>query len=338
MKPLLIPAILLVISALTAGCRHSSQPAGTTVATDTLRADTVPAPMPLLRGSDIVIEKSLLYDRYTLEDSYPAKDTAWSFHWAKIEEWLAFVENMQRDTTRRWAVLQNYKNRQGEAPLTKRWRRNDYGRVADTLGTERYQSVPLYLPGDTLTPERYGKDGTPVCLDGEEGGFLRLTTPDAGETWLTPRRYLRPLPDSTRFRHVIIVDRGLQHIATLEHASRGRWLVRSMNPCTTGRRLPPYAQPTPLGMFLVQERKRRMIYLKDGSPEHGGFAPYACRFTNGAYIHGVPVNAPGKHEIEYSYSLGTTPRSHMCVRVATSHGKFIYEWAPVGQSLVIVME
>lgn len=55
-----------------------------------------------------------------------------------------------------------------------------------------------------------------------------------------------------------------------------------------------------------------MIYLVDGSKETGGFAPYANRFTNGAYIHGVPVNAPRKSLIEYSPSLGTTPRSHMC--------------------------
>ena len=55
-------------------------------------------------------------------------------------------------------------------------------------------------------------------------------------------------------------------------------------------------------------------------------------------MHGVPFNAPRTSEIEYSYSLGTTPRSLMCVRCATSHAGFIYGWAPVGQSLVIVIE
>jgi len=32
--------------------------------------------------------------------------------------------------------------------------RDAYKRVSDTLGIERYQSVPLYLPEDTLTAER----------------------------------------------------------------------------------------------------------------------------------------------------------------------------------------
>ena len=81
-----------------------------------------------------------------------------------------------------------------------------------------------------------------------------------------------------------------------------------------------------------------MVYLKDGSAERGGFAPYASRFTNGAFIHGVPVKAPGTAIIEWSWSLGTTPRSHMCVRNATSHAKFIYQWAPLKQSLVVVVE
>ena len=107
---------------------------------------------------------------------------------------------------------------------------------------------------------------------------------------------------------------------------------------TTGQHRPPYAQETPLGIFVVQEKKARMIYLVDGSKETGGFAPYASRFTNGGYIHGVPVNAPRKSLIEYSPTLGTTPRSHMCVRNATSHAKFVYDWAPVNETIVFVFD
>ena len=337
--PTLLPFMCACL--LLAGCAHRTSSPAAELATDSIRTDTTPtrpAPKPLLKGTDIVIEKDLLYDKYTLKDTYPQKDTAWSFKWTLIEEWLAEVENMQRDSTCRWVVMQNYKNRNREAPVVRNYHRNDYGRVSDSLNIERYQSAPLYLLTDTAVPERYGRDGTLAYGEGEEGSFMRIRLTGSGEKWLVPKRYLKELPDSTRFRHVIIVDRGSQHIATLERQAKGHWLVRSMNPCTTGRRRPPYAQPTPLGMFLLQEKKRRMVYLKDGSAEHGGFAPYACRFTNGAYLHGVPVNAPHTQEIEYSYSLGTTPRSHMCVRVATSHGKFIYEWAPVLQSLIIVIE
>ena len=79
---------------------------------------------------------------------------------------------------------------------------------------------------------------------------------------------------------------------------KGEWKIRSMNPATTGRHAPPYAQETPLGMYLLQQKKSRMVFLKDGSAATGGYAPYASRFTNGAYIHGVPVNVPRTAMIE----------------------------------------
>ena len=198
--------------------------------------------------------------------------------------------------------------------------------------------MPLYLPADTLVPERYGRDGTIAYLKGEEGSFYRILPATFEEEWLAPRRYLKQLPDSTVFNHVIFVDRLDQNITTLEHVSEGEWKIRSMNPATTGMHAPPYAQETPLGMYLLQQKKTRMVFLKDGSAETGGYAPYASRFTNGAYIHGVPVNAPRTSMIEYSWSLGTTPRSHMCVRNATSHSKFVFDWAPTECSLVVVIE
>ena len=111
-----------------------------------------------------------------------------------------------------------------------------------------------------------------------------------------------------------------------------------MNPATTGRHHPPYAQETPLGIFVLQEKKVKMIFLKDGSADTGGFAPYASRFHNGGYIHGVPTNAPATYLLEYSQTLGTIPRSHMCVRNATSHAKFIFDWAPVNETIIFVLE
>ena len=36
-------------------------------------------------------------------------------------------------------------------------------------------------------------------------------------------------------------------------------------------------------MYLLQQKKSRMVFLKDGSAATGGYAPYASRFTNGAY-------------------------------------------------------
>ena len=307
---------------------------GQQLITDTVTSGFV---NPMLSASEIKLTKEFLFDKYLLEDEYPYKDTVRTMKWSVIRQSLAFIENIQAEP-REWGVLQNYRNANREAPLVRRFVRNAYRRVADTLGVERFQSVPLYLLTDTITPERYGRDGTPVMVKEKVGTFYRIRPITFSDDWYVPQRYLKILEQNVAFHHVIFVDRKDQNIATLERVAHGEWKIRSTNPATTGRRRPPYAQETPLGFFLLQQKKERMYYLKDGSKAMGGFAPYANRFTNGAYIHGVPVNAPGKKMIEYSWSLGTIPRSHMCVRNATSHAKFIFDWAPVARSLVVVIE
>ncbi|MBK5723045.1 L,D-transpeptidase, partial [Dysgonomonas sp. Marseille-P4677] len=290
-----------------------------------------------ITAEDIVIEKEFLYDQYTLADSYPYKDTIRIFQWDKIRERLALLENI-RQASAKWAILQNYKNKNGEAPLVKVYRRNEYKRIADTSGVERYQSVPLFLSDDTITAIRYGRDGALVRLLADSTtSFFMVSTVDFSGEWFVPRKYIKEIHDTIMFNKAIIVDRNNENIVTLEKVD-SKWLVRSMNPATTGLHKPPYQQETPLGMFIIQEKKTRMIFLKDGSIETGGFAPYANRFTNGGYIHGIPVNEPRKNLIEYSQTLGTTPRSHMCVRNATSHAKFIYDWAPIEETVVFVIE
>lgn len=318
-------------------CTSKPQPADKfqPVAADTLAIDE-PAARDTILPEDIRIETQLLYDRHTLADTYPYKDTTRRFQWDKIRERLALLEYIQRKPVR-WAILQNYKNRNGEAPLVKTFRRDAYKRIADTLGVERYQSVPLYPLTDTITPEIYGRDGALVKFLAEENRFIKIEGINTPGEWFVPQKYVCSIPDTVVFRKAIFVDRLNQNITTLEQTDSA-WLVRSMNPATTGLHHPPFAQETPEGLFVLQEKKAKMIYLVDGSKETGGFAPYASRFTNGGYIHGVPVNAPRTSLIEFSPTLGTTPRSHMCVRNATSHAKFIYEWAPVNETIVFVFD
>lgn len=284
----------------------------------------------------IAIEKELLYDSHTLADTYPYNDTVRAFQWNKIRRGLFVIDSIGRDSAS-WAILQNYRNKNGESPLVKSYRRNAYKRIADTLGTERWQAIPLFLTDDTVVPERYGRDGALVKLIKESGSFAEVSTVYFSGSWMVPKKYLHMVADTVAFNRAIFVDRTNQNIATLSKLAE-KWLIRSMNPATTGLHQPPYAQETPLGIFVIQEKKPRMIFLEDGSEEVGGFAPYACRFTNGGYLHGVPVSAPGSKTIEFSSSLGTTPKSHMCVRTATSHASFIYGWASVDGTLVFVFD
>lgn len=314
----------------------STEPPAAEATTDTL-AIAPPAEPDTVRPDQIKLGKGLLYDQHTPKDTYPYKDTLRQFQWDKVRERLALLVNIQRPPASRWAILQNYKNRNGEAPLVKNYKRDAYKRIADTLGTERYQSVPLYLLSDTLVPEIYGHDGEWVRYLDESGRMARIETIYRPGEWMVPVKYIQLIADTVVFRKAIFVDRTNQNISTVEQTDSA-WMIRSMNPATTGLHHPPYGQETPLGIFVIQEKKPRMIYLVDGSQATGGFAPYASRFTDGGYIHGVPVNAPRTALIEFSPSLGTTPRSHMCVRNATSHAKFIYDWAPIRETIVFVFD
>jgi len=323
------------------GCDADNRNEGKNREIDTIPADTIIHPIPeekkTVTQDDIVLKKDLQYDQYTLEDEYPYQDTVRKFQWEKIKKEIVRVENAVSEGGS-WGVLSNYKNKNGEAPTIEGFVRNDYKRVSDQHGVERYQSVPLYgTEGDT-TLVRYGRDGWLVKINGSDTtDFLSVTGVSMEGTYLLPKRYLLSWGDSILFDKVVAVDVTNQNIAVLEK-NRKVWHILSMNPATSGVHKPPHAQETPTGIFAIQEKKEKMLYVKDGTSEIAGYAPYASRFTNGAYIHGVPVQYPRKSIIEYSPSLGTTPRSHMCVRNASSHAKFVYDRATIRQSVVIVID
>lgn len=283
------------------------------------------------------LTKNFKYDKYTLADKYEYNKKERSFKWNRIKQYLLYIENMQK-TDRQWVVIQNYKNKNQEAPAVFNFKRNEYDLVCDTLMVEKFQSAPLYFPDDTLNAIIYARDGNIAEFKDSVGTFLRIRPVGKEEDWFIPSRYVHFLKPGIKFRYAVFIDRGDQNIATLKHISRAHWDILSMNPATTGQYLPPHAKETPLGGFIIQEKKEKMYFWKDGTREIGGFAPFASRFTCGAYIHGVPVNLPAKDPIEYSWSLGTIPRSHMCVRNATSHAQFVYKTMPVWETLVIVLE
>lgn len=282
------------------------------------------------------IKKELLYDKYTLADEYPYQNKIRKFQWDKISDELSQIDSMQSEPSK-WGILQNYKNENGRAPLTKSRHTNKYKRIADDFGMEQHQGVPLYSLTDLSQPERYGQDGDLVRILEEGDDFARIEHIYFKSEWMVPKNYLYNIHNNVKFTHVVFIDITNQNIATLEKAG-STWLVRSMNPATTGLSRPPYQMSTPPGIFVLQQQKNKMMYYRDGTTEIAGYAPYASRFSTGAYMHGVPVNLPRTKEIEFSNTLGTTPRSHKCVRNATSHAKFIYDWAPVDETLVVVLE
>ncbi|MEG0135293.1 MAG: L,D-transpeptidase [Cetobacterium sp.] len=276
------------------------------------------------------IEKELLYNKYTLKDQYSyGKKSTRQFQWEKINTYLDKLEDFEK-TYPTLGFVANYKNINGSPALIN-------GETIDSDGVPRNQAIPLYNPNNLSTPAKYGRDGSLVAIISRYEQFSLIKSFSRDGEWMVPNRYLDEI-SSNDFNKAIFIDRKNQNIVTMDKINE-TWKVRSMNPVTTGRNHPPFSAPTPLGTYIVQEKKYKMLYLKDGSSDIiEGYSPYAVRFTRGAYMHGIPVNLPRTEMIEYSPLLGTEPRSHMCVRNATSHAKFIYDWSRTKQTLVFVID
>lgn len=281
------------------------------------------------------IEKALIYNQHTLQDNYKYGKTERRYQWDKISGKIDTLIMLEEIATELGA-LSNYKNRNGMPPLAHSVRQNTYKRIVDKNGIKRDQAIPFYRMDDLTAPECYGQDGALVWILRDTADFLVIVPAEFTGVWLVPAKYVDRLPERS-FKKIVFVDRTNQNISTLEQTDTA-WLVRSMNPATTGVNRPPYRRETPTGIFVVNAKLTTMLFTKDGSSGLGGYAPWASRFSGGGYIHGVPVNYPNTKQSEYSWSLGTRPRSHMCVRNATSHAKFIYDWAPLHRSLVIVFD
>ena len=232
--------------------------------------------------------------------------------------------------------IRNYKNYNGASPYI------DDENV-DKYGFRHTHSAPAYEEADVNSTFRYIPDGILVRILKEEKDFYYLDVPTFGGKYYVPKQYIDVRESLKKLKKVIVVDRNQQNEATFEIRKNQLYLI-SYTLATTGHKA-EYSFVTTLGFYKTLEKKDRFQYLKKGTSEIAGYAPYAIRFTGGAYTHGVPVayieengekKDPG--EVEYLHTIGTFPRSSMCVRNFTSHAKFMYDWIDLENGAVIVIE
>lgn len=280
----------------------------------------------------IEITKELEFQKHTLPDVYTArignKKYERKFQWDKMKTELETLQGFLNEHTA-YGYLRNYKNFLGQAPLFK-------GATVDPYGVPRNAAIPLYSENNPVEMIRYGRDGAFIGINWMGDKYSLINVFGIEGSYFVENRYIK-LMDEKEIRKVVFVDLANQHAATLEKADEINWKVRSMNPVTTGLAKPPYSLATPAGVFAIQDKTDKMFYLKEGTKDViEGYAPHAARFSRGAYLHGFPVVGENAPTIEYSETLGTTPRSHMCVRNATSHAQFLYGWTEIGNTLVFV--
>ncbi|MCL1808810.1 MAG: L,D-transpeptidase [Clostridiales bacterium] len=293
---------------------------------------------PIQEEQPNTVKFDLKYDKYLIPEpyTYEANGELRVFQFEKMTEALEKADTeFARGVV---AYIDNYKNRKGYAPYFN-------GKSTDSAGGSRSASAPGYPDISNSNEFFYIPDGTLVRVISEQEGFIKVVLIESDKICYVPAKYVRTDDCLTALEKAIVVDRGNQNIAVFEKRDSGEWTVVSYSLATTGM-VGIYHQPTPLGYYFAIEKKERFYYLFDGTDEVEGYAPYAIRFTAGAYIHGIGVAfkhsedgeriTPGIQE--FSKSIGTVPLSHKCVRNYTSHAKFIYDWYVHGETIVVVIE
>ncbi len=285
---------------------------------------------PLKYGFNLKYTNYLVQEPYT----YVVNGEERCFQFDVMREKIAVVEKAIGKY--RLTYIDNYKNRNGRAPKYK-------GTEADKLGNDRSAAAPAYANINDLNEFVYLTDGTLVEVLEEDEEYTLVGVVGTDLEYSVPSQYIPENDNLKGLKKVIAVDRTNQNIVTFE--KEDIWNVTSYSMATTGK-VGRYHQATPLGYFYAIEKKPKFFYVKDGTSQIEGYAPYAVRFTAGAYIHGVSTAYkytkegtrmdPGINE--FSSSIGTVPLSHKCVRNYTSHAKFIYNWYEHGKTIVIVIE
>lgn len=236
------------------------------------------------------------------------------------------------------AYVNNYKNKRGIPPKLP-------GGANDVFGNDYSQSAPGYSSLKNMNDFVYVQDGTLLLIIGQQSGYYQCRLPGKQTTYWIPQKYITRTSSMNKANKFVVVDRKQQNAAVFEQTASG-WQLISYQVVTTGAR-DKYRYPTPLGSFMAIEKKTKFDYLHDETKEIDGYAPYVIRFSGGAYLHGVPVTYKKDPltgatitppPAEYLSTLGTIPRSHKCVRNYTSHAKFLYDWAQIGQTAVTVIE
>lgn len=279
---------------------------------------------------------NLKYTKYLVEEpyTYVVNGEERSFQFDVMREKIEVVDKAIEQY--RLTYIDNYKNRNGRAPKYK-------GGDIDKLGNDRSAAVPAYSNINDLDEFVYLPDGTLVEVLEEDEEFTLVQVVGTNFEYSVPSKYVPTNECLNGIKKVIAVDTTNQNIATFE--KEDIWNITSYSRATTGK-VGKYHRPTPLGYYYAIEKRPKFLYVKDGTNEIEGYAPYAIRFTAGAYIHGVSTAYkytedgtrvdPGIKE--FSKSIGTVPLSHKCVRNYTSHAKFIYDWYEQGNTVVIVIE
>ena len=96
-----------------------------------------------------------------------------------------------------------------------------------------------------------------VSVISDSADYLLVSPATFKGEWIVPAKYVNRLEEGV-FQKLVFVDRTNQNAVTLERGDT-TWLIRSMNPITSGVKRPPFYWETPVGIYVVIGKLEKMF-------------------------------------------------------------------------------
>ena len=265
------------------------------------------------------------------------------FYWNEISNRInminSFIEESNKNNRDLYVIL-------AYVPLSK-----NYFSPVDKFGNRSTQSIKAYtnknLEGEYINIP----DQSLFRKLSETSEYVELETPFYGGPYYIKNnnKFYKKVTLNDKINKYIAVDTSSQsEVAVERNIESNKYEVITYSFVTTGKDNGYSSYDTPHGVFMVAHTRTYMMFTRNlKSTENiktipkrllagqdqvvAGEAPYAIRFSGGAYLHGVPgpIGASSASKWYTASRIGTYKESHKCVRHYDDQIKFLFEWLSV---------
>ncbi len=264
-----------------------------------------------------------------------------SFDWYRIykniEKINLFINNAHQNNKPIYVIT-------AYVPLGK-----DFYSKADKFGNRANQSIRAYYEPNVNSEYINIPDQSIFSILEIKDDFIKIGNPFYGGPYYiknNPKTYTKTDVNSAVNRFIAVDTKSQLEVAVEKNKTTNKFEVITYSFVTTGKDNGYSSYATPHGAFLVAHTRTFMMFTRKHTGDMAsvpkrlragnglivaGEAPYAVRFSGGAYLHGLPgpLGASTASKQSVSNKIGTFNESHKCVRHYDDQIKFIFEWLSV---------
>ena len=265
------------------------------------------------------------------------------FYWTKIGDKInlinSFIENANMQKKDLYTIS-------AYVPLS-----NNYYTPVDKFGNRASQSIKGYINSNLEGEYINLPDQTLFKKLSETKDYIELETPFYGGSYFikNKEKSFKKIDLKEKVNRYVSIDTQSQSEVALErNKETDQYEVITYSLVTTGKDNGYSSYDTPHGVFMVAHTRTYMMFTRNlretetlTSIPKGlragrnqvvfGEAPYAIRFSGGAYLHGIPgpIGANSESKWHTAAKIGTYKESHKCVRHYDDQIKFLFDWLSV---------